>query len=325
MLGMCLLTPSPALSQWTLVGSLQSGGASYTGTPACTFHDDTGLYIGTDRGLWVFDGEKWRKSSVRGGIRWLGRFQQRLFAAGSEGLWDVASGVRDASAPDSVRCGLVSEDALWLGTRVGLYREHTLGQWAREIPDVRIENLVLLPGGKSHSPASGAAHRMVAGTWGEGLFVQNDDGSWKQMLAPYAGVEDSLPGNFIHDLEVDGEGRLHVICCHHGIGSGYVVYRNSLAAGLIDPADGHLCHGSAHAIWSSEGWKVELSLPLIPSGLESTGMLDALRTDTGYGALSFSAPNAEILRLRDAAASSPAFHLSPCRPTLRLCAAREAR
>lgn len=245
------------------------------------------LLAGTRSGLFANDGLTWTTLLDEGAIHWVDSLAGVVYAGGDRGLWRVDLDRQEvqpvAGAPDSIRSGMLAPsgrsatapaptsasevdpsaatsaaevdrrsgaaDDLLIGTTHGLYRFGTEGDWTAELDSVSVTDL-----------AASHEGRVYVGTFGQGLYWSDPptgaSGEWNVVRNPWIGVSDSLPGDFVHDIEIDGTGIIHLATSAYDVDPRYRIHENARLMGLVNEHESHAYAGAAYARWNHERWQV---------------------------------------------------------------------
>lgn len=213
------------------------------------------LVAAGERGLYAFDGLGWSRLVTGPAFRWVGVHDDRLLAGGEGGLWTVRASEGELQArpegraPRGVRSGAIAPDGgVWLGTDDGLFhRAGGDGSWEAAGPTARIDALLL------HERWG-----VVAGSFGDGLFLRRPGAAaFEQIRCEAPGTTDGLPGDFIHALAVDGQGRLVVASSYGRLDPAFKAWQNMRNAGHIDALHPHDFRRAARSVWDGERWSVD--------------------------------------------------------------------
>lgn len=189
---------------------------------------DGGVYVGTQRGLYLADanGTRLRRVEIEGRpatasawtMAWQGR---RLWLGGVDGLWGLepaANGrLRVAAREDGGRLGdqrltallPMPDGGLWIGTWAGLARldpaTMTVARAPQEVP-----GRVGVPAGYVSSIARDDAGRLWVGVFGAGIRVLEWSASPREPLVRRITTREGLPHNSVNALVLDGHGAAWV-------------------------------------------------------------------------------------------------------------------
>ena len=234
---------------WTLTGEDCPGGDDFN----AVLNTPSAVLVGTDAGLFAHDGLRWTATAVDDTVRWLAEVDDSVWAGGATGVWRRSSSTEPfrkmPGGPTGVRCGLVVQDTtgtttVWLGSDNGLHVWRD-GQWQQAVSGSSIRCLVQHPD-----------RGLLAGSHGDGLYLVANNGQIRHVLAPFAGVQDSLAGNFIHDIQVARDGSVYLATSWEDLSPRYAAYQNAVHQGLISPKDGDSFLRSALCRWSDSGWEI---------------------------------------------------------------------
>lgn len=168
------------------------------------------LWIGTDNGVVVLDGGRYRSLSPGGAAGALVHDilpdREGILVAADNGLWRYAGDAppQAMSTPEGVEAGdlralAASPEGLWLGAnKAGLWLFGADGWKKAEAPETAprsVYRLTLQPSGT-----------LYAATGGNGLFLKRRG----EPMLEHWGIENGLPSNVVNDVLEDREGNVWV-------------------------------------------------------------------------------------------------------------------
>lgn len=215
--------------------------------------DGDRLLAGTASGVWSYDGLEWSHHAFDDTVRWIHREDAEIWAGATRGVWTADAGELDfeldADGPAGNRCRLAETDpaganVLWAGTDEGLFRRGS-GGWEHVREGARVQTL-------ARHPSWG----LLAGTWGDGLWILEPGGDWRDLRSPAPGLTDTLSGNYLHDLAVDEDGAVRMACSWGGLEQRFIAHDHVRDRGWITERDPHDFRRASLVRHDGRSWEV---------------------------------------------------------------------